>query len=341
MKVSDFDFDLPRDRIALRPARPRDAARLLHVGAARREHTVSDLPHILKAGDLLVLNDTRVLPVRLSGRRGDHAVEVTLIAPDDTAWRALAKPAKRLQTGDRLDFAPGFAARVIAKRARGEVVLDFASDSAAVLRRLDDTGQMPLPPYIRRAADQQDRADYQTTFARHAGAIAAPTAGLHFTPELFKALNARGIGHCTITLHVGAATFLPIRGDDTTDHTLEPEWGEVGEAAAAAINRARTAGGRIVAVGTTSLRLLESAAAEDGVILPFRGDTTLFITPGYYFRTADALLTNFHLPRSTLFMLVCAFAGTERMKSAYAHAVAAGFRFYSYGDASLLERTNL
>ena len=338
MKVSDFDFELPRDRIALRPVRPRDAARLLLVGAELSQRTVAELPQILDPGDLLVLNDTRVLPVRLNGRRGDHTVEVTLIAPDDAAWRAFARPAKRLRPGDRVEFAPGLAAQVIAKLGRGEVVLDFGRDSAAVMRGLDDAGQMPLPPYIRRAADEHDRTDYQTTFARHPGAIAAPTAGLHFTPELFAALDARGIDVCTLTLHVGAATFLPIRGDDTRDHTLEPEWGEVSDEAAAAFNKVRAAGGRIVAVGTTSLRLLESAASERGTLERYRGETTLFITPGYRFRTADMLLTNFHLPRSTLFMLVCAFAGTKRMKHAYAHAVAAGFRFYSYGDASLLHR---
>lgn len=338
MKVSDFDFELPGDRIALRPAGPRDAARLLYISKTIDERIVAELPEILRPGDLLVLNDTRVLPVRLNGRCGDHAVEITLIAPDEGAWRAFAKPAKRLRSGDRVEFAPELTAQVVAKRSRGEVVLDFGIEPDAVTRRLEDSGGMPLPPYIRRTADERDRTDYQTMFARRPGAIAAPTAGLHFTPELFAALDAREIGNCTVTLHVGAATFLPIRGDDINDHILEAEWGEVGEAAAAALNEARAAGGRIVAVGTTSLRLLESAVSPDGTVRPFRGDTTLFITPGYRFCTADLLMTNFHLPRSTLFMLVCAFAGTERMKRAYAHAVGAGFRFCSYGDASLLDR---
>ena len=338
MKLSDFDFDLPRDRIALRPARPRDASRLLLVGEGLGQRNMSDLPHELEAGDLLILNDTRVLPVRLTGNSGGREVEVTLIAPEDVCWSAFAKPAKPLRPGDQIDFAPGFSARVVEKRIAGDVLLDFGCDTAEVLRRLDDIGRMPLPPYMAREADERDRTDYQTTYARAPGAIAAPTAGLHFTPELFSALDARGIRHCTVTLHVGAATFLPVRGDDIQNHILAPEWGEIGDGAVAAYNETRAAGGRIVAVGTTSLRLLESAAGDDGTLAAFRGDTTLFVTPGYRFRTADFLLTNFHLPRSTLFMLVCAFAGTSRMKHAYAQAVAEGFRFYSYGDACLLER---
>jgi S-adenosylmethionine:tRNA ribosyltransferase-isomerase len=340
MRVDDFDFDLPKALIADRPARPRDSARLLCVGAALEDKKVSDLPDILQPGDLLVLNDTRVIPARLRGRRGEAKVEVTLHlneAPD--RWRAFARPAKRLSPGDRIDFAGQLAAEVAAKGDGGEVTLTFEVGGADLLRRLEDAGEMPLPPYIPRptGADATDAADYQTVYAVRDGAVAAPTAGLHFTPDLFAALDARGVAYTTVTLHVGAGTFLPVKADRVEDHVMHAEYGEVSEEACRAIAEARSSGARIVAVGTTSLRLLE-AAAVDGTVRPFAGETDIFITPGYRVRTADMLMTNFHLPRSTLFMLVCAFAGTERMKAAYAHAIGSGYRFYSYGDACLLER---
>lgn len=341
MKVDLFDFELPRDRIAVHPVRPRDAARLLVVRRDRLEdRVVRDLPDLLRPGDLLVVNDTRVIPARLSGRRGEANVEVTLhkhVGPG--RWAAFARPAKRLRAGDRVAFEDGFVAEVAIKGAEGEVTLDFGCDDAALMAALDRIGGMPLPPYIPRdAPDQADRSDYQTIFADEAGAVAAPTAGLHFTDRLLAALEARGIRRAVVTLHVGAGTFLPVKAEDTRDHRMHAEWGRVTKEAAAAINAARIAGGRIVAVGTTALRLIESAADPDGHMRAFAGETDIFIVPGHRFRTVDLLLTNFHLPRSTLFMLVCAFAGIERMKSAYALAIEAGYRFYSYGDACLLER---
>jgi S-adenosylmethionine:tRNA ribosyltransferase-isomerase len=300
-----------------------------------------ELPALLGARDLLVLNDTRVLPARLRGRRGEAAIEVTLHkAEGGGRWRAFARPAKRLKAGQCIVFAPDFSAAVTDKSEAGEVGLDFGLGAAALMAALERHGEMPLPPYIKRpkGGSAEDRADYQTVYAAREGAVAAPTAGLHFTPALFAALDSRGIKHVFVTLHVGAGTFLPVKADDLTKHTMHAEWGEVSAESAAAIAEARAKGGRIVAVGTTSLRLLESAADESGAVPAWSGETRLFITPGYRFRTADMLLTNFHLPRSTLFMLVAAFAGLDRMKSAYAHAIARRYRFFSYGDACLLER---
>jgi S-adenosylmethionine:tRNA ribosyltransferase-isomerase len=340
MKTADFDFELPAALIARHPARPRDRARLLEVGERLVDRGVGDLPELLVAGDVLVVNDTRVLPARLDGVRVGASVEVTLHRREAPArWRAFARPAKRLHRGDVIEFAPGFAAEVAGRGPEGDVVLQFAGDDAELLRQLDTYGRIPLPPYIRRAAaDPRDRDDYQTVFAARAGAVAAPTAGLHFTPTLLAALAAHGVATVALTLHVGAGTFLPVRVEDVRDHRMHLEYGEIGAAAAQRINQARAAGHRVVAVGTTSLRLLETAARPDGALATFAGETDIFITPGYRFKMVDLLLTNFHLPRSTLFMLVCAFAGTARMRAAYAHAIAAGYRFYSYGDCCLLQR---
>ena len=347
--IADFDFDLPPDRIAQHPARPRDAARLLHVtreGLADR--FVRDLPHLLRPGDVLVANDTRVIPAQLTARRArsDDApaarVGITLDRPRaDGAWHALARNARRLRTGDvlRFDGADDLTATVVERDPDGGVALAFNLEGAGFAAALQAAGSLALPPYIARPRGPlaEDKADYQTIFARREGAVAAPTAGLHFTPSLLAALEARGIQRVTLTLHVGAGTFLPVRGDDIARHHIHAEYGEIDPAAAAAMNTARAAGGRIVAVGTTSVRLLETATDDAGRIRPFTGDTDLFILPEYRFRAVDVLLTNFHLPRSTLFMLVCAFAGTARMRAAYAHAVAEGYRFYSYGDACLLD----
>ena len=340
MRVDEFDFDLPPDRIAQRPASPRDSARLLHVGrAGLADRTVHDLPALLEPGDLLVFNDTKVIPARLSGLRGEAKVSVTLhqaLAAD--TWLTFAKPAKRLKSGDRIDFAPDFSADVVRRRAEGDVVLRFDRGGAALMAALQAKGAMPLPPYIRHGvADERDRADYQTLFARQEGAVAAPTAALHFTPALMEALAQRGVRTAMLTLHVGAGTFLPVKAEDTRDHVMHSETGILDEGVAAAIAETHRADKRVVAVGTTSLRLIESAAAEDGTVRAFTGSTALFITPGYRFKAVDMLLTNFHLPRSTLFMLISAFAGLDRMKTAYAHAVGAGYRFYSYGDCCLLE----
>lgn len=352
MRVDAFDFDLPPALIAQEPARPRDAARLLVVRDERLEdRTVAELPGLLRPGDLLVFNDTRVIPARLVGRHGAAAVEVTLhqpaggLAPEGrhdrgTSWFAFARPARRLGIGDRVEFGPDFAAEVLAKEGGGEVRLGFACSADAVLEQLERHGTMPLPPYVRRPrhGEPRDRVDYQTMFAQRAGAVAAPTAALHFTPRLMTALAADGIDHAFVTLHVGAGTFLPVKVDDTDDHRMHFERYEIAAGTAARIEAVRRAGGRIVAVGTTVTRTLETGADEAGRIVPGRGETRLFITPGYRFKAVDLLLTNFHLPRSTLFMLVCAFAGRTRMRAAYAHAIEAGYRFYSYGDACLLER---
>jgi S-adenosylmethionine:tRNA ribosyltransferase-isomerase len=361
MRVELFDFHLPPQLIAQRPVRPRDAARLLVVGrAALADRRVRDLPALLRAGDLLVCNDTRVIPARLLGRRGAAQIEVTLHQPvgggvsGDRAeavagapggpalWRVFARPARRCRPGDRLSFGAGFEAEVLAKGEGGEVTLAFCCPPAVLFERLASCGQMPLPPYIRRPpeGDAQDRADYQTMFARRAGAIAAPTAALHFTQHLVSALAERGIGHVLITLHVGAGTFLPVKVADTGSHRMHAEWYELSPPVAERINAARVAGGRIVAVGTTVLRTLETVAAPDGSVRPAVGETSLFITPGYRFKAVDLLLTNFHLPRSTLFMLVAAFAGLARMQAAYAYAIRTGYRFYSYGDACLLDRAD-
>ncbi len=344
MKVDAFAFDLPRDLIADRPARPRDSARLLVVRPDRLDDRhVSDLPELLAPGDLLVANDTKVIPARLHGRRGAAHVEVTLMEPagDAGQWRALARPAKKLRPADRIEFASGFAADVVSRGEGGEVTLAFGRSGVELMDLLEQYGETPLPPYIPRpdGADAQDREDYQTVFARDPGAVAAPTAGLHFTPALLAALQQRGIERETVTLHVGAGTFLPVTADDTDGHRMHAERGSISAAAAARINAARSQGRRIVAVGTTALRLLESAADDGGRIAPFAGSTSIFITPGYRFKAVDLLMTNFHLPRSTLFMLVAAFAGLARMRAAYAHAITARYRFYSYGDASLLFRS--
>ena len=340
MRVDLFDFELPPERIAQRPADPRDSARLLSVmPSALTDHAVRDLPGLLRAGDLLVFNDTRVIPARLKGQRGAARVSVTLhqmLGPD--LWRVFAKPAKRLKPDDRVDFTEDFSAQVVERGPLGDVVLRFDRGGAELIAALHDHGAMPLPPYIRGGvADAKDAEDYQTLFAREEGAVAAPTAALHFTPALMAALADRGVATAMLTLHVGAGTFLPVKVDDTDDHAMHEEIGVLSVETAETINAIRRAGGRIVAVGTTSLRLLESAAGDDGVVKPFAGSTAIFITPGYRFKAVDRLLTNFHLPRSTLFMLVSAFAGLERMKSAYEHAIASGYRFYSYGDCCLLE----
>ena len=338
MRVDAFDFDLPREAIATRPARPRDSARLLDLTAGLAHRRVADLPALLRPGDLMVFNDTRVIPARLAGTRGEARVELTLHRQRSGArWLAFAKPARRLRPGDVIRFADGFSAKVEG-RDGPEVSLAFDRQGAALDEALRGHGAMPLPPYMHRVADERDREDYQTVYARKAGAVAAPTAGLHFTDRLLRAIDAQGIGRCFVTLHVGAGTFLPVSVEDTADHPMHAEACVLAPDVASAINGCRAAGGRIVAVGTTVVRLLESAARPDGTVKAFSGEVDLFIEPGYRFRAVDLMLTNFHLPRSTLFMLVCAFAGTERMKAAYAEALAAGYRFYSYGDACLLAR---
>ncbi len=341
MRLSDFDFDLPPERIAQHPARPRDAARLLEVApGALADLGVLDLPRLLRAGDLLVSNDTRVIRAQLSGMRGAARIGFTLHkARGPGEWDAFARPAKKLAPGDRIAFAADFSAEVAARGEGGEVTLRFDRAGDALMAALARHGRMPLPPYIKRpAAEPDDDADYQTIFARRDGAVAAPTAGLHFTPRLLAALDAAGIHRAQVTLHVGAGTFLPVKSEDVSAHVMHPEWAELPEATAAAIAQARARGGRIVAVGTTSLRTLEGVAALRGGIEPWAGDVDLFIRPGFRFRAVDLLLTNFHLPKSTLFMLVSAFAGLERMRAAYGHAIASGYRFFSYGDACLIHR---
>jgi S-adenosylmethionine:tRNA ribosyltransferase-isomerase len=340
MRVDDFDFELPRHLIAAHPVEPRDAARLLVVGAALEDRHMLDLPRLLRRGDLLVFNDTRVIPARLVGLRGATRFEVTLHRDvGGGAWRAFVKGAKRLKEGDRLVFGEGFAAEVASKHDEGDVSLRFEREGSAFRDALERFGSMPLPPYIKRpeGGATRDRRDYQTIFAAKDGAVAAPTAGLHFSERLLAALDAAGVERVTVTLHVGAGTFLPVKVEDTRDHKMHAETGFIDEATAHRINAARERGGRVVAAGTTSLRLLESAGDERGRVSPFAGETALFITPGYRFRAVDRLLTNFHLPRSTLFMLVAAFSGLARMRAAYDHAIAAGYRFFSYGDACLLD----
>ena len=355
MRTDLFDFELPTERIALRPAQPRDSARLLVVepGARLHDRVVSDLPQWLKAGDQLVVNDTKVISAQLRGRRigreTEPKIEATLIKRlDGSRWQALAKPAKKLARGDVVRFGNEgkvcllghLDAEVEGKGENGAVTLSFSFHGPALDSAIADLGSPPLPPYIasKRAPDEHDAADYQTMFATNDGAVAAPTAGLHFTPALEAGLRELGIGLHRITLHVGAGTFLPVKADDTSEHKMHSEWGTISPEVAEALNTARSRGGRVVAVGTTSLRLLESAATENGEIRPFADDTAIFITPGYRFRAVDVLLTNFHLPRSTLFMLVSAFSGLETMKCAYAHAIQSDYRFYSYGDACLLFR---
>jgi S-adenosylmethionine:tRNA ribosyltransferase-isomerase len=344
MQLSDFDFELPEDRIALRPAEPRDSARLLEVrpDGALLGYRVRDLPSLLRAGDILVINETRVSPARLKGRRiragSDIAIEATLHQKaSDQSWRAFMRPGKKIAAGDRLQFGD-LSARVAEKGEAGEFTLAFAVSGPDLDAAIARVGEMPLPPYIasKRRQDARDQSDYQTVYARREGSVAAPTAGLHFTPELLEKLQASGVDLARVTLHVGAGTFLPVKTEDVSRHRMHAEWGEIPADTAARINAARAAGGRVVCVGTTSLRLLESAAAEDGRLEAWTGETDIFITPGRRFRIADALMTNFHLPKSTLFMLVSALSGLDAMKAAYAHAIASGYRFYSYGDASLL-----
>ena len=339
MKVDLFDFDLPPDRIALRPAVPRDSARMLVVnGEAMRDAIVRDLPQLLVPGDLLVFNDTRVIPAQLEGLRGDARIGATLHKREGPRrWRAFIRNAKRLHDGESIDFGHGVSAIASDRATDGSFALDFAGDEPVELL-LEKAGTMPLPPYIaaKRAIDARDADDYQTMFAREKGAVAAPTASLHFTPDLMAALDTAGIEHAMLTLHVGAGTFLPVKADDTDDHAMHAEWGRIDAATAERMNAVRARGGRIIAVGTTSLRLIESAARADRVIEPFEGDTAIFITPGYRFKGIDGLITNFHLPKSTLFMLVSALMGLGVMKAAYAHAIANDYRFYSYGDSSLL-----
>ncbi len=356
MRVDLFDFDLPDDRIALRPASPRDTAKLLVVPTqgVLQDRIVRDLPSLFDEGDLLVFNDTKVIPAQLSGirRRGDASAQVdaTLhmrVAPEQ--WLAFVRPGKRVAVGDRIHFGHDqnscflgqLDATVIEKHEGGEVLLGFDLSGPFLDEALHAVGHVPLPPYIasKRPDDERDLTDYQTIYAREEGAVAAPTAGLHFTPDLFAALDARGVERRFVTLHVGAGTFLPVKADDTANHKMHSETGHVSQATAAAINAARARGNRVVSVGTTSLRLLESAAIESGRLSEWSGATDIFITPGYRFRIVDALMTNFHLPRSTLFMLVSAFSGLERMRAAYSHAIEKHYRFYSYGDASLLFRT--
>ena len=358
MKVDLFDFDLPDARIALRPAEPRDSARLLHVppgDAPFVDRVVRDLPDILQPGDILVVNDTRVIPARLDGvrRRGEAVARIQCMLHKRESghqWHAFVRPAKKLNIGERIAFGEasdsatcllGQLHAVVAEKGEGgEVLLDFSLQGAALDDAIMALGHMPLPPYIagKRPEDSRDAADYQTLFANEPGAVAAPTAGLHYTPALVAALEARGVKIVRVTLHVGAGTFLPVKADDTADHRMHAEFGVITPDVAQALNEARAKGGRIVATGTTSLRILETASGDDNVVRPFAGDTSIFITPGYRFKAVDVLLTNFHLPRSTLFMLVSAFAGLERMHAAYAHAIAQEYRFYSYGDACLLER---
>ena len=339
MNVDLFDFDLPTDRIALRPARPRDAARMLVVEGQRlSDRTVLDLADLLRPGDVLIFNDTRVIPAQLEGRRGEARVGATLHKREGLRrWWAFVRNAKRVRDGDIIDFGEGVFATAVGRDDKGAILLEFGGDEPVELL-LERAGRMPLPPYIasKRDTDAADAEDYQTMFAREAGAVAAPTAALHFTERMIAALDARGIARETLTLHVGAGTFLPVKADDTDGHRMHAEWGRIDPATADRLNAARAAGGRLIAVGTTSLRLIESAAGEDGLIRPFEGDTAIFITPGYRFRAIDGLMTNFHLPRSTLFMLVSALMGLDVMQAAYAHAIAERYRFYSYGDSSLL-----
>lgn len=342
MRVDAFDFNLPEELIALRPVQPRDAARLLHVAGAEapfEDKGVRDLPRLLRPGDALVFNDSRVIPAQLFGHKGQARIGATLhMRVDDWRWWAFVRNARKLRSGDGVDFGHGLTALVEDKRADGQHLLHFSSAGPSLLDALHAHGVMPLPPYIagRRAADARDARDYQTVYAAHEGSVAAPTAGLHFTPELLAAVESAGIARLMVTLHVGAGTFLPVKAQDTADHVMHSEWASIDEATAARLNAVRAAGGRLIAVGTTALRTLESAADESGRISPGARSTDIFITPGYRFRAVSGLMTNFHLPRSTLFMLVSALMGLGRMHAAYAHAIQQGYRFYSYGDSSLL-----
>jgi S-adenosylmethionine:tRNA ribosyltransferase-isomerase len=341
LKLADFGYDLPAERIATAPARPRDSAKLLHVGEGLRDHVVRDLPGLLRAGDLLVVNDTKVIPAQLSAKRGDAHIGITLDKPGaDGTWLVLLRNARRVRAGDTLSIDEGFLADVVAVHEGGTAALRFNVEGAAFSDALRRNGALALPPYIARpeGVTEADAADYQTMFAEHEGAVAAPTAGLHFTPALLDAFQAEKIGIARVTLHVGAGTFLPVRVENVMEHKMHAERGFISAAVAAQINETRANGGRIIPVGTTALRLLESAADEGGAVHQFAGETEIFIVPGYKFKVADLLFTNFHLPHSTLLMLVSAFAGMQRIRSAYAYAIREGYRFYSYGDACLLER---
>ncbi len=345
MRTGQFDFNLPQERIAQKPAYPRDSSRLLEITPDKlSDHGVLDLPDLLKPDDLLVLNDTRVIPTRLHGRRGNARIEVTLHKPIENrdTWYAFARPGRRLRAGDEINFADGFSAQLIEKRAGGEVLLQLTATTGSVIEAIHANGAMPLPPYIQRAGqnDPDDVANYQTIYARQTGAVAAPTAGLHFTERLFQRLDERGVQKTFITLHVGAGTFLPIKSETVQEHRMHTEYGVLSTETVDAIERTRDKGGRVVAVGSTALRLIETAADEDGSVRPFEGDTDLFIMPGYRFKAVDLFLTNFHLPRSTLFVLVSAFAGIQRMRDAYTHAITADYRFYSYGDCCLLHKAD-
>jgi S-adenosylmethionine:tRNA ribosyltransferase-isomerase len=340
MKVNDFDFNLPQHFIAQRPSSPRDHARLL-IGDGLNDKIIADLPACLNKNDILVFNDTQVIPARLKGKRDEANVEVTLhMRVSRNSWKVFAKPAKKLNVGNTVIFADEFSAKVEDKGKGGEVTLAFNRSGIDLMAALETYGGMPLPPYIKREglADERDKKDYQTLFAEKKGAVAAPTAGLHFTQDTMTALAKRGIKHITLTLHVGAGTFLPVKVDDTNDHIMHAEWGEITPEAALTINATKAVGGRVVAIGTTSLRLLETATDKEGILHAHRDETNIFITPGYQFRMVDILLTNFHLPRSTLFMLVCAFAGSTQMREIYDTAMERGYRFYSYGDATLLKK---
>ena len=339
MKTDCFDFKLPKKLIAQEPCTPRDAAKLLHIGECLRNLTIRDLPNIMSSKDILVLNNTKVIPARLQGLRNKTSIEITLHKLNsDKTWRAFAKPARKLRTGDSINFSTNFSATVLEKKENGEIVVSFSGKE--LFNNLNQHGSMPLPPYIKRKNNRAnpDELNYQTVYASNLGAVAAPTAGLHFSKELIEKIKFTGIDVVELTLHVGAGTFLPVKVENIHDHVIHSEWGKLNKESVERINLARKAGGRVTACGTTVLRLLESAVNENGELEPFEGETDIFITPGYKFKIVDRLITNFHLPRSTLIMLVAAFSGLERIKSAYEYAIKSGYRFYSYGDASLLER---
>jgi S-adenosylmethionine:tRNA ribosyltransferase-isomerase len=337
MRTSLFDFHLPPERIAYAPVEPRDAARLLHVGEMLEDRIVRDLPELLRPGDVMVFNNSKVIPARLFCKVGGKQVEVLLHRDRREYWECFARPARKLKPGMVLAFGENFTAELVGRTEDGQVQLQFSARGAEFFRLLERYGHTPLPPYIAREDTAEDKTRYQTIYAKTEGSVAAPTAGLHFTETLMQALRARGVGIEFVTLHVGAGTFQPVKVEDTTAHVMHQEWGEITAETAARINAARAAGGRVVAVGSTSLRMLETAA-QDGTLRPFAGETGIFIVPGYHFRAVDLFFTNFHLPKSTLFMMVAAFSGLERMQKAYAHAIATNYRFYSYGDACLLER---
>ncbi|MBN8543516.1 MAG: tRNA preQ1(34) S-adenosylmethionine ribosyltransferase-isomerase QueA [Alphaproteobacteria bacterium] len=339
MRVALFDFNLPPERIAYTPAEPRESAKLLHVSDTLSDKHIADVPEFLDAGDIVVFNNSKVIPARLFTNVGEKQVEVLLHRKLADGWSAFAKPARKLKEGMTLTFGENFHAEVTGRTEDGQVLLRFEKSGSELHLLLERYGHMPLPPYISRDDTAEDKTNYQTVYARHEGSVAAPTAGLHFTQNLLEKIKSKGVQTAFVTLHVGAGTFQPVKVEDTAEHVMHHEWAEITQETADAINAARAAGGRVIAVGTTSLRILETVAAEDGILKPYSGDTNIFITPGYRFRIVDRLMTNFHLPKSTLFMLVSAFAGLEKMQQAYAHAIANQYRFYSYGDACLLERS--